>query len=153
MRASWQSLALAMVAVGCDSGSKEVTGPGPGPGSVGSYRLEAPFTAYEGSQSDSAWGTYQLKVIATEGTLMLRADSSYEHRLRLEAYIDGQLAHRGPWSDRGLWRQQGDSLVFDSGFIQNLAFRGVREEAGLVLHQDVVGEGVIAAFPFSRQDD
>lgn len=151
VRVSWQSLALAMVAAGCDSGSRETTGPTPVPGAAGSYRLEAPFVAYDGTQSDSAWGSYRLKVIATEGTLALRADGAYDHRLRLEAYVDGQLAHRGPWADRGFWRQQGDTLAFDSGYIENLAFRGVRNETGVALLQDVVGEGVIAAFPFTRQ--
>jgi hypothetical protein len=85
------------------------------------------------------------------GALAFASDSTYEHRLQLEAYVDGELADRSRWTDRGLWRFAGDTLHFDSGFIENQAFLGQGNSERLTLIQDVVGEGVVASFPFVRQ--
>lgn len=151
-RTSWQSLALAMLVTGCEGGTSESPGPvDPGPGLAGQYALVAPFTAYEGIQHDSAWGNYQLKVVATSGSLEIGRDSSYLHELRLETYMDGQLVYQSRWGDHGRWRLAGDTLQFDSEYFENLVFRGSGGGRELVVLQDIVGEGVIAAFPFQRQ--
>ncbi len=153
-RVSWQSLALAMVAARRDSGLGESPRPiERAPEMAGSYWLGAPFTAYEGTQRDSAWGTYPITVIATEGRLRLGEDGTYEHQLQLETRIGGQLAHRGRWGDRGSWTSTRDGLAFESKVIQSLAFTGVGSEGRLCLMQDVVGEGRLAAFPYTRQGD
>lgn len=151
-RPSWQSLALAMLVTGCEGGTSESPGPGdPAPGLAGQYALVAPFTAYEGIQHDSAWGAYQLKVVATSGTFEIARDSTYRHELRLTTYMDGQPVYQGRWGDHGRWHQAGDTLRFASEYFENLAFRGSGGGRQLVVLQDVVGEGVIAAFPFQRE--
>lgn len=151
-RPSWQSLALAMLVSGCEGGGTEGPGPvDPGPGLAGQYALVAPFTAYEGIQHDSAWGNYQLKVVATSGAFEITGDSTYLHTLKLDTYMDGQLVYQGRWGDHGRWQLSGDTLRFDSEYFENVAFRGSGGGQQLVVLQDLVGEGVMAAFPYQRQ--
>jgi len=134
------------------TGCSDATGGSPGttpPDLTGSYVLQAPVTVFEGVVP-SPDGDFQLRVLATGGSLLLSEDSSYEHEVRLESYIDGHLSARPRWVDRGQWRASGDTLHFDSAYIEGVAFRGAGGPQGVTLEQDLVGEGTTAKYPFRR---
>lgn len=144
-------LAAMLLLAGCSDTTEESKPGGPGdPGLAGRYALETPFTAFEG-RVESEGGDFDLRVVATEGTLELVGDSTYEQQLRFQTFIDGQLAGQSRWTDRGDWRARGDTLHFDSGYIGGLAFRGVKGDRRVRVLQDLVGEGVVAEYPFRRQ--
>jgi hypothetical protein len=141
-------LAVMLLVAGCNDATDSSPGDTP-PGLTGSYVLQAPVTVFEGVVQ-SPEGDFHLRVLATGGSLLLARDSSYEHEVRFESYIDGQLSARPRWVDRGQWRARGDTVDFDSDYIEGLVFRGVTNEGAVTVEQDLVGEGTKAGYPFRQ---
>lgn len=148
LRRGARAVLVAALLSGCGEGTGTSPG-GPTPGVPGTYLLQAPLPVFDDLVPDPE-GDFHLRVVATGGSLVLMTDSRYQHEVHLEAYVDGQLSGRQGWVDRGDWRAAGDTLHFESGFIGNLVFRGVREDHAVKLVQDLVGEGITAEYPFHR---
>ena len=137
---------MAALAAGCGN---DAAGPAdPPPAASGSYVLQAPLTIYDEIVPDSA-GDYRLLVVATGGSLVL-SDSSYQQEVQYEAFVDGTLAARPRWVDRGLWRVQGDTVHFDSGYLEGVTFHAVRQQWGLRVHQTLMEETAVSVYPFRR---
>jgi hypothetical protein len=94
------AIAAVLFIAGCSGTTGETSGPAE-PGVAGNYALEVPFVAFQGRIADPEGGDFDLRMVATQGTLALAADSSYEHRIVFETYIDDRLDARPNWMDRG----------------------------------------------------
>ena len=137
-----------LLLAGCSDATSSSPGTTPPP-LTGSYVLQAPVTVFEGMVEDPE-GDFHLRVLATGGSLVLAQDSTYEHEVRFESYVDGSLSGRPRWADRGQWRARGDTLHFDSDYIGGLAYRGVSRDRSVTVLQDLVGEGTTAEYPFRQ---
>jgi hypothetical protein len=143
-------LALMLLLAGCSDATENSNGSpgGPPPGLSGSYELQAPLTVFDDTVAGES--PFHLRVLATGGSLVLAEDSTYQHQLRFESWIDGTLSGRSRWTDRGQWRARGDTLHFDSEYIGGLVFRGIGGDRSVTVVQDLVGEGTTAEYPFRR---
>lgn len=149
-------LAAMLLLAGCSDATREPGTGGPEdpgnepPGLTGDYGLQGPYTAFEGRVPDGQGGEMQLKVVAMDGSLVL-TDTTYEHQLRSETYIDGALAGRANWHDRGWWVAQGDTVYFNSNYIGGLHFRGIKNSGTVRVLLDLVGEGTLPEYPYRRR--
>lgn len=148
--AGFTGLTTMMVLAGCSDSTGEGNPPAD-PGAAGTYTMNAPVLAFEGRVIEPEQGDFDLRVVATEGTLELASDSTYEYHARLDTYVDEVLAGKQIWQDRGDWRLVGDSIHFESQYLEGLTFKGSRTAGGMELTLDMVGEGSQAHFPFERQ--
>ena len=99
---------------------------------------------------------YSYDVYVLYDTLRLISNGRYEHRARLETRRqDGVVVERSYRNDRGTWRVDGDGLRFESGYIQNVRFTGVRTGNGatLVARQNIVWDAAASEkqFVYARQ--
>lgn len=143
-------LATMLLLAGCSDSTGEGNPPAD-PSAAGNYTMNAPVLAFDGRVIEPEQGDFDLRVVATEGTLELASDSTYEYHARLDTYVDEVFVGKKIWQDHGDWRPVGDSLHFDSQYIEGLTFKGSRTGASMKLILDMVGEGTTAHFPFERQ--
>ncbi|HXE58417.1 MAG TPA: hypothetical protein VNK43_10495 [Gemmatimonadales bacterium] len=145
-------LATALVAaVGCgDDGSAPSEGP------AGIYRLESaaggplPATVFDGTV-ESSEGDFHLRVVALEGSLELRQDGHYEHRIRHAVFVDGAPAPEARWTDRGGYRVDADSVRFTSEYIEGVAFAGGLAEDRIETIADYTHEGPAVSYRYARE--
>jgi hypothetical protein len=99
-------------------------------------------------QDDS--GSFHLRVVATSGWLELGANGRYDHGIELAATIDGQPAPTTHWRDHGMYTVRGDTVDFESAYLENVSFHARVADRRLHVDQDLVGEGRAAQFTFGR---
>jgi hypothetical protein len=116
-------------------------------GHVAGAPLPAPI--YDGVVQDPG-GDFHLRVEATSGWLELGADGRYDHGVDLAVTIDGAAQPATRWRDHGVFSIRGDSLAFDSEYVENVAFAGQVDGGRIHVDQDLAGEGRPARFTFSR---
>jgi hypothetical protein len=112
-----------------------------------------PGAVFDGIIHDSS-GTipdFHLRIVASSGSLTLTADGRYQHAVDLVATIDGAPHSMPRWRDHGQFTLQGDSVHFDSEFLQGVQFAGAAKAGRLEVEQDLPGEGRLARYAFARQ--
>lgn len=78
--------------------------------------------------------TWELRALAD--TLIVRANGTWEQRVRVrQTQSDGFVAVGGYW-DRGEWTRSGNVLSFQSTWIQNVSFRAELTPGELVVEHD-----------------
>ncbi|HEU4697907.1 MAG TPA: hypothetical protein VFS40_01895 [Gemmatimonadales bacterium] len=143
------ALATLLGAAACGDGS---TGPGSLAGRYALAQVEGaalPAPIFDGTVPDPN-GDFHLRVTATTGWLELTADGRYDHGVDLAVTIDDQPQPPVRWRDHGVYTVAGDSLAFDSEYIENVAFRGSIEAGRVHVVQDLSNEGPTARYTFAR---
>ena len=78
--------------------------------------------------------TWELRALAD--TLIVRANGTWEQRVRVrQTQSDGFVAVGGSW-DRGEWTRSGNVLSFQSTWIENVSFRAELTAEELVVDHD-----------------
>ena len=95
-------------------------------------------------------GDFHLRIVATSGTLVLTETGGYEQRLEQTPYIDGQPQPRLRRTDRGAYTVSGDSLHFESSFIQNVRFTAVYRNGEVRVEQDAAETGAATVYRYRR---
>ena len=147
--------ALLVLATACGDGATTPSTP------AGQYALEQaggqplPGTVFD--ELISPGGTtpdFQLRIIVSSGSLTLADDGTYRHEMHFTSTIDGVAQPSGVWGDHGRYTLAGDSVHFDSEFIQNLAFAGAFAGGRLEIEHDLAvrlaGQGDPARYAFAR---
>jgi hypothetical protein len=146
------SLALVVAACSADR-SPGVTDPPPPPPPADSiaarYVLsevnEKPLPAevYAGIYLAGDTVTYHdVRVVATEGYVHLYADGTYEQRVKMQVFVDGQLSGRPVYGDNGRWRAIpfSELVRFESQYNSALSvFHGIAHNRKVWLAQDITG--------------
>lgn len=141
---------LLVLAAACSDGPVQ---PGTDPGAV-QYTLgaagqqELPAVVFDDTVRDAS-GDFHLRIVATQGVLRLTQAGRYEQRVDHTPYVDGHPAPRLRLSDRGVYTQRGDTLAFQSEFIENLRYAGVLRNGELLVEQPVE-EGISAVYRYRR---
>ena len=78
--------------------------------------------------------TWDLKV--THDTLVVQANGRWVQRVRTRQTQSDGFNYSTTWGDRGTWTRQGDSIHFESDWIQNVAFDAQLTTDGLVVMHD-----------------
>ena len=146
---SLRTLAIAIVSallVAC--GSDEATAPRqePPPGTEQPAPL-TPVGAWASQRIDGkalpariAGGTepdglqWELRVVYD--SLVVRADGRWVQRVRTTQTQSDGFNYSVTWGDRGTWTRQGNTIHFESDWIQNVAFDAELTSAGLVVMHD-----------------
>lgn len=91
-----------------------------------------PAVVKSGTDAGVAWELHALA-----DTLIVRADGTWEQRVRVrQTQSDGFVFNGGFW-DRGVWTRTGSALAFESTWIQNVRFTGSVTTTGeLVVNHD-----------------
>lgn len=141
-----------MIAVlaACGSSSEPNPGPGPEPKPV---PPSLTFTEAQAIFSDSVTlpggQRTKLELTARSGELQLNTDGSYQQAVRYFARIHGTVGFGGTWTDHGLWTRQGDSLFFDSEFVEAQNYAGELTELGMEITQDILGLGGVGLYRYA----
>jgi hypothetical protein len=144
---------LALVAAACTADrSPGVTDPPPPPPAdsiAARYVLSEvnakplPAEVYAGIYLDGDTVTYHdVRVIANEGYVHLYADGTYEQRVKMEVFVDGQLSGRPVYGDNGRWRAIpfSELVRFESQHNAALGvFHGIAHNRKVWLAQDITG--------------
>ena len=105
-------------------------------GRWGTYRLDdktLPAVIAGGTEPDGL--TWELRAVFD--SLVIRADGRWEQRARVRQEQSDGTQFGGTFYDKGRWTRQGDSLHFESDWIQNVRFDGYLSEGGeLVVDHD-----------------
>jgi hypothetical protein len=141
---------LLALATACSDGPVQ---PGPEAATVqyilgGAGQQELPAVVFDDTIRDES-GDFHLRIVATQGVLRLTRAGRYEQRVDHTPYIDGQPQPRLRLSDHGVYTQRGDTLAFDSEFIENLRYAGVLRNGELEVEQPVE-EGISAVYRYRR---
>lgn len=96
-----------------------------------------PNVIKSGVDGDIAW---ELQALAD--TLIVRANGTWEQRVRVrQTQSDGFVAVSGYW-DRGTWTRDGNVLRFQSTWIQNVSFEAeLTADALMVEHDFTLDDG------------
>jgi hypothetical protein len=112
-----------------------------------------PAPIYDAVVPDTS-GNFHLRLDATTGWLELTADGHYDHGVDLAVTIDGTPQPTTRWRDHGRYTVQGDTLAFDSDYIQDVSFRGVagagRVQVDQNLAEPIAGAGAAVRFTFGE---
>ena len=141
---------LLVVAAAC--GDDPVSPAGP----AGQYTLThaagqpVPAVVFEGTVPGGTEPDFHLRVVASSGSLVLTDDGRYDHEVDLSAFVDGAPQPATHWSDHGLYTVDGDSLHFDSDFIEKVRFSGSFAGGQVEVEQDLPGEGEPVPYRFVR---
>jgi hypothetical protein len=146
---------LFLLAAACGESTVAPSGP------AGTYTLRQaggqplPGTVFD--EIISSGGTspdFQLRILVSAGSLTLADDGTYRHELDFTSTIDGVAQPSGVWGDHGRYTLAGDSVHFESEFIQNLAFGGALAGGRLEIEHDLAvrlaGQGDPARYEFVR---
>ncbi len=92
-------------------------------------------------------------VYLTADTLTVSADGHYRESAWIEGRSGSLLLGRQRWSDHGIWTRSGDTLHFESEYIENIAFDATVPAIGqLQTTRDLRGQGEgIAQYVFRRR--
>ena len=83
--------------------------------------------------------TWELRALAD--TLIIRANGTWEQRVRVrQTQSDGFVSVGRHW-DRGEWTRSGNVLSFQSTWIENVSFRAELTAETLVVEHDVTLDG------------
>lgn len=148
------SLSLLAAACGADR-SPGVTEPPPPPppppadSIAARYVLSAvndkplPAEVYAGIYLAGDTVTYHdVRVFATEGYVHLHADGTYEQRVKMQVFVDGQLSGRPVYGDNGRWRAipYSELIRFESQYNSALSvFHGIAHNRKVWLAQEITG--------------
>jgi len=146
------SLALAAAACGSERPAG-ITDPPPPPPPTDSiaarYVLDAvnehslPAEVYAGVYLDEGTGVFRdLRVVATDGYVHLRADGTFEQRVTMQVLVDGQMSGRPVYGDHGRWRAipYSDLVRFESEYNAALGvFHGLAHNRKVWLSQEITG--------------
>lgn len=103
-----------------------------------------PAVVKSGVDEDVAW---ELRALAD--TLIVRANGTWEQRVRVRQTQSDGLVTVGRYWDRGAWTRSGDVLSFQSTWIQNVSFRAELTAGELVVEHDFTLDD--GAAPMRRQ--
>ncbi len=78
--------------------------------------------------------TWDLQALAD--TLIVRADGTWEQRVRVRQTQSDGFVMVGRYWDRGAWTRNGNVLSFQSTWIQNVSFRAELTAGELVVEHD-----------------
>ncbi|MDP1892465.1 MAG: hypothetical protein Q8K55_16390 [Gemmatimonadaceae bacterium] len=102
-----------------------------------------PVEVYAGLYLEEGTGiSRDVRVIATEGYVQLRADGTFEQRVKMQVLLDGQLSGRPVYGDHGKWRSipYSDLVRFESEYSSALGvFHGIAHNRKVWLSQEITG--------------
>lgn len=104
--------------------------------------VSLPAEVYAGVYFDEFTGFFRdLRIVASEGYLLLRDDGTYDQRVKMQAYVDGALTGRPNYEDLGRWAKADVALVrFESDYNPNgIVFHGVAKDRTVKLSQEITG--------------
>jgi hypothetical protein len=142
-------LAAFALAAGCSS----TTDVSPSPSLVGTYLLYTaaaqPAPALIHTAVDTSHAPIDIYVIGD--TLEILDGGHYIQHARLEARTGSQLLSTSRWSDHGLFTVNGNTLTFESDYLQNVSFSGALTADGMVaVSQNLATEGTADIYLFTR---
>lgn len=85
---------------------------------------------------------HDVRVVATEGYVHLYADGTYEQRVKMQVFVDGQLSGRPVYGDNGKWRAIpfSELVRFESQYNAALkVFHGIAHNRKVWLAQEITG--------------
>lgn len=105
--------------------------------------LPLPAEVYAGLYLEEGTGMWRdVRVIATEGYVQLRADGTFEQRVKMQVLLDGQLSGRPVYNDHGKWRAIPYSglVRFESEYSSEIGvFHGLAHNRKVWLSQEITG--------------
>jgi hypothetical protein len=122
------------------------------PSLVGTYLLHTaagqPAPALIHTAVDPSHAPIDVYVVAD--TLQILDGGRYIQRGHLEAYSESRLVSSSRWSDHGVVTVDGNTLHFDSNYLQNIAFNGtVGAGRMLSVTQNLATEGTPDLYLFT----
>ncbi|MHB1310714.1 MAG: hypothetical protein ACYC3L_01765 [Gemmatimonadaceae bacterium] len=145
-------VSLVLITAACGSERPAgITDPPPPPADSISarYALSAvndhalPAEVYAGVYRDEGSGVFRdLRVVATEGYVHLRADGSFDQRVKMQVLVDGQLVGLPVYADFGRWRAIpfSDLVRFESEYSAATGvFHGLAHNSKVWLSQEITG--------------
>lgn len=102
-----------------------------------------PAVVYAGMYLEGDTVRYRdVRVVATEGYVHLRADGTFDQRVKMEVFVDGHLSGRPVYADNGSWRAipHSELLRFESTYNAALGvFHGLAHNRKVWLSQEITG--------------
>ena len=154
-----RTIAVAVVSallVAC--GSDDATAPRQEPPPVTEQPEVSPVGAWASQKIDGktlpaliAGGTepdgLQWELRATYDSLTVRADGRWVQRSRVAQTQSDGFNFGGTYGDRGLWTRQGNTIHFESDWIENVSFDGELQADGtlVVIHDFTLSQGDLPA--------
>jgi hypothetical protein len=110
-----------------------------------------PATVFDGTITADPQPPFQLRVIATSGSISVDASGHYIQRVEHDALVNGVLSARVTRSDHGECTRSGTQLQCISSFLQGVEFTGTFLGQTLTISQDLsnAGEGRAAAYRYT----
>lgn len=145
--------AIALALAACSSDSS--TGPETSPGILGTYVLQTANGAqppvllysYQGGENPADSGSVYVR----GDTLTVGADGTYRQSSWFVGRQGATVIGTAHWGDHGVWTRQGNTLHFDSGYIEDVAFDATLTPQGqLATTRDILGDGGTAAYVLRR---
>jgi hypothetical protein len=87
--------------------------------------------------------TWELRVL--HDTLIVQANGRWVQHVRTKQTQSDGFDFAGFWGDRGTWTRSGDTIHFESDWIENVAFDGQLTNDGLVVLHDFTLDDDLAA--------
>jgi hypothetical protein len=92
-----------------------------------------------------------IDIYVVNDTLQILAGGRYIQRGRLTAYMESNVVSTLRWSDHGMVTVDGNTLRFESEYLQNVSFGGTLAANGLIeISQNLANEGTVDLYRFSR---
>jgi hypothetical protein len=92
-----------------------------------------------------------IDIYVVGDTLEILDGGHYIQHARLEARTGSQLLSTSRWSDHGLFTVNGNTLTFESDFLQNVSFSGGLTADGMIaVSQNLAAEGTADIYLFTR---
>ena len=102
-----------------------------------------PAEVYAGVYLDEGTGFFRdVRVIATEGYVHLRTDGTFEQRVKMQVFVDGELSGRPVYGDQGRWRSipYSELVRFESEYNPAPSvFHGLAHKRKVWLSQEITG--------------
>jgi len=92
----------------------------------------------------------QVKVVVTAGSLDVKPDGTYEHRVERQLLVFDTPEPITAWVDGGAFATTDGGLRFVSNLIQNMSFTAVAANGTLVIEQDLSEEGQTAVYVYRK---
>ena len=139
---------LTLITAGCGGGHSSNPGP-----TVEYHLLTAdtralPAPIFDDTVIDDP--SFHLLIVTEQGTIRLKPNGFYEHRIQSQVWIDGVRNLKNKYVDHGLYRVKGQRIEFESDLIEYRAYSGTLVNGVINLQNDIIGEGKINAFVYQK---